>query len=67
MCFSLLGKTQFLYFLVFVTRYMDVFTIFFAWYNSVMKVAFVLASAVTTFLIFAPFRMSWEKDKDTFR
>ena len=49
-------KTQELYLLVFVLRYLDLFTNFFSLYNTVMKVVYITASAGILYLMRYPVR-----------
>jgi hypothetical protein len=37
-------KTQYIFFLVFLLRYLDIFTEFYSWYNTLMKLFFILAT-----------------------
>jgi ER lumen protein retaining receptor len=51
-CIYLIGiskKAQQLYFLVFLTRYLDLFTTFYSLYNCVHKIYYILATAVVVF------------------
>ncbi|KAJ1460002.1 ER lumen protein retaining receptor-domain-containing protein [Pelagophyceae sp. CCMP2097] len=61
-------KTQELFLLVFVTRYLDLFTTYYSIYNSCMKVAYI---ASTTYIIYLirfkePFRSKYDKSQDSF-
>ncbi|CAN0915742.1 ER lumen protein-retaining receptor [Linum grandiflorum] len=61
-------KTQELYFMVFVTRYLDLFTHFISMYNTVMKLIF-LGSAATIIWYMRRHKLvrrSYDKDQDTF-
>ncbi|XP_022548380.1 ER lumen protein-retaining receptor A-like isoform X1 [Brassica napus] len=62
-------KTQELYALVFLTRYLDQFTDYVSLYNSVMKVVFIASSlAIVWCMRRHPLvRKSYDKDLDTFR
>ncbi|CAN1847377.1 ER lumen protein-retaining receptor A, partial [Linum perenne] len=62
-------KTQELYALVFLARYLDLFTTFVSVYNSVMKVVFIASSlAIVWCMRRHPLvRRSYDKDLDTFR
>lgn len=62
-------KTQELYALVFLTRYLDLFTDYVSLYNSVMKVVFIASSlAIVWCMRRHPLvRKSYHKDLDTFR
>jgi len=43
-CAGISLKTQELYVLVFATRYLDIFTTYFSFYNTVMKIVFLVTS-----------------------
>ncbi|XP_072380203.1 ER lumen protein-retaining receptor 3-like [Diabrotica undecimpunctata] len=59
------AKTQFLYTLVFTTRYLDLFVVFLSYYNSVMKVIFALVPTCTFLLVFK-MKSTYEKKYDSF-
>lgn len=59
-------KSQALYLLVFVTRYLDLFTNFHSLYNSVMKVFFIASAAYTCYLMKVKFRPTQDPSLDTF-
>ncbi|KAG8348373.1 putative ER lumen protein retaining receptor [Trypanosoma vivax] len=62
-------KTQFLFALVFTTRYLDLFTSFISLYNSLMKVFFLLTSWHICYLMRSksPWKATYDKENDTFR
>ncbi|KAG5588536.1 hypothetical protein H5410_048970 [Solanum commersonii] len=66
-CVSL--KTQELYALVFVTRYLDIFTDFISLYNTTMKLVFLGSSLSIVWYMrhHKIVRRSYDKDQDTFR
>ncbi|CAN1283501.1 ER lumen protein-retaining receptor A [Linum perenne] len=68
-CSGVSRKTQELYALVFLARYLDLFTTFVSVYNSVMKVVFIASSlAIVWCMRRHPLvRRSYDKDLDTFR
>ncbi|XP_008775887.1 ER lumen protein-retaining receptor A-like isoform X1 [Phoenix dactylifera] len=68
-CSGISLKTQELYALVFLTRYLDLFTDFISVYNSVMKVVFISSSvAIVWCMRYHPLtRRTYDKDLDTFR
>ncbi|XP_010916687.1 ER lumen protein-retaining receptor A [Elaeis guineensis] len=68
-CSGVSLKTQELYALVFLTRYLDLFTDFISVYNSVMKVVFISSSvAIVWCMRYHPLmRRTYDKDLDTFR
>lgn len=61
------GKSQVLFTMVFITRYLDLATNFVSVYNSVMKVIFILAMLATCYLIFFKFRATYDANHDAFR
>lgn len=62
-------KTQELYAIVFLSRYLDLFTDFISVYNAIMKVVFIASSvAIVWYMRFHPaIRRSYDRDLDTFR
>ena len=61
-------KTQELFLLVFVTRYLDLFTTFYSLYNSLMKVAYIAATSYIVFMIkyMEPYRSKYDTTQDSF-
>jgi len=61
-------KTHELYLLVFVTRYLDLFTTFYSAYNSIMKIVYIAATAAIIFTIKfqEPIKSTYEKGQDSF-
>uniref|UniRef100_V9L9T1 KDEL receptor 3 n=1 Tax=Callorhinchus milii TaxID=7868 RepID=V9L9T1_CALMI len=66
-CAGISGKSQFLFALVFTTRYLDLCTVFISVYNTSMKVIFLGCALVTLCLIYIKFKSSYDRDNDTFR
>ncbi|KAA3482065.1 ER lumen protein-retaining receptor A-like [Gossypium australe] len=68
-CSGISLKTQELYALVFLARYLDLFTDFVSVYNTVMKVVFIVSSVAIVWCMRVDrvVRRSYEKDLDTFR
>jgi len=64
---GLSGKSQVLYFVVFMTRYLDLFSNFISIYNTVMKVVYIALSFATCYFIYGKFKSSHNKDDDRFR
>lgn len=56
-----------LYAIVFTTRYLDLFTNFVSYYNTVMKVVFILCTYATLVLILWKFRSTYDSESDSFR
>jgi len=61
-------KTQELYLVVFVCRYLDLFTTFYSLYNSIMKVLYISATAYIIYMVkqTEPFKTNYERSHDTF-
>ncbi|TVU13877.1 hypothetical protein EJB05_37309, partial [Eragrostis curvula] len=68
-CWRVSLKTQELYALVFVTRYLDIFTDFISLYNTIMKLIFLGSSFSIVWYMrrHKMVRRSYDKDHDTFR
>ena len=62
-------KTQELYALVFATRYLDIFTDYISFYNTIMKLIFLGSSFSIVWYMrrHKIVRRSYDKDQDTFR
>lgn len=61
-------KTHELFLLVFVTRYLDLFTTFYSVYNSIMKVLYIFSTALIIFTVRGtqPFKSTYDKGQDAF-
>jgi ER lumen protein retaining receptor len=61
-------KTQELYLVVFVARYLDLFTTFYSPYNSIMKVLYISATAYIIYMVRMnePFKTNYEFSHDSF-
>ena len=61
-------KTQELYLVVFVTRYLDLFTTFYSVYNSVMKILYIASTAYIIYMVrrTEPFKTNFERAHDSF-
>lgn len=55
-CRGISFKTQALYLVVFLTRYIDLFTDYVSLYNTVMKIFFISSTAYTLYLMKVRFR-----------
>jgi len=66
-CAGISGKSQLMFALVFVTRYLDLVTNFVSVYNTVMKVFYLSASIGTCYLIFLKFKATYDGNHDSFR
>jgi len=66
-CAGISGRTQILFVLVFLTRYLDLFTSFISVYNTTMKVFFLGSSIGTVYLMYMKFKATYDHNHDTFR
>ncbi|KAK7506289.1 hypothetical protein BaRGS_00002401 [Batillaria attramentaria] len=66
-CAGISGKSQILFALVFLTRYLDLFTTFISPYNTIMKIFFITASLATVYLMYFKFKATYDSNHDTFR
>ncbi|XP_070803322.1 ER lumen protein-retaining receptor 3 [Pituophis catenifer annectens] len=66
-CSGISGKSQILFALVFTSRYLDLFTTFISFYNTIMKVIFLLCAYATVYLIYGKFRKTFDSEQDSFR
>lgn len=66
-CAGISGKSQCLFALVFVTRYLDLATSFVSLYNTSMKIIFIGSTVTTCYFIFAKFKATYDANHDTFR
>ena len=60
-------KTQLLYTIVFVTRYLDLFSHFVSLYNTIMKIVFIGTSIYILYLMKVSYKTSWDPKIDTLR
>lgn len=60
-------KTQLLYSLVFLTRYLDLFFRFISVYNTCMKIFFIASSLYILYLMKIKFKATYDANLDTFR
>ncbi|KNE59984.1 hypothetical protein AMAG_05427 [Allomyces macrogynus ATCC 38327] len=60
-------KSQLLYLIVFVTRYLDLFTHWVSLYNTAMKVFFIASSGYIVYQMQRRYRATWDPALDTFR
>ncbi|KAJ1674980.1 endoplasmic reticulum retention protein [Spiromyces aspiralis] len=66
-CAGISFKTQCLYLLVFMTRYLDLFIHYISLYNTLMKIFFIASSGYIVYLMRKPFKHTYEASLDTFR
>ena len=62
-------KTQELYLIVFVARYADLFSHFYSYYNTLMKIAFITSTAAIIYTVRfrAPWKHKYDRAHDTFK
>lgn len=66
-CAGISGRSQILFALVFVTRYLDLFTHFISLYNTFMKIFYIASSLGTIYLMYVKFKATYDRTHDTFR
>jgi len=66
-CSGISGKSQILFAIVYITRYLDLFTNFISLYNSFMKIVFIGAALATLYLMYVKFKATYDRNHDTFR
>lgn len=66
-CSGISGRSQILFALVFVTRYLDLFTHFISLYNTLMKIFYIASSFGTIYLMYVKFKATYDRNHDTFR
>ncbi|EDX04543.1 GD23700 [Drosophila simulans] len=66
-CAGISGKSQILFAVVYLTRYLDLFTTYVSLYNSVMKVLFLATSGATVYLMYVKFKATYDHNHDSFR
>lgn len=61
-------KTQEIYLVVFVTRYLDLFTTFYSLYNTIMKILYISLTAYIIYMVLRtePFKTAYDKTQDSF-
>ena len=60
-CAGISGKSQILFLVVFVTRYLDLLTSFISLYNTTMKLFFIASAAGTVYLMYIKFKVQGSK------
>jgi ER lumen protein retaining receptor len=66
-CAGLSGKSQILFALVYLTRYIDLVTTYVSLYNSVMKIVFITSQLATLYLMYVKFKATYDHNHDSFR
>mmetsp|Transcript_3946 Transcript_3946/g.4332 ORF Transcript_3946/g.4332 Transcript_3946/m.4332 type:complete len:221 (+) Transcript_3946:143-805(+) len=62
------AKTQELYLVVFVARYLDLFTTYYSLYNTMMKILYISSTSYIIYMIryMEPFKTTYDKAHDSF-
>ncbi|KII63476.1 ER lumen protein-retaining receptor [Thelohanellus kitauei] len=63
-CYGISGKSQILYMIVFIFRYLDLFFSFISIYNTLMKITYLGATAATIYFIYFKLKATHNKDSD---
>ncbi|PVU92935.1 hypothetical protein BB561_003533 [Smittium simulii] len=66
-CSGISFKTQLLYLIVFIARYIDLFTKYISLYNSSMKLIFIITAVYIVYLMKYPYKDTYDSNLDTFR
>ena len=66
-CKGISGRTQILYLLVFLTRYIDIFFHFISVYNTGIKIFFIASSLTNIYLVLVKYKATISSDLDNFR
>lgn len=61
-------KTQELYLIVFVARYLDLFTTFYSFYNTIMKILYIASTSYIIYMVrnTEPFKTTYDRAQDSF-
>ncbi|XP_037069578.1 ER lumen protein-retaining receptor-like isoform X2 [Pollicipes pollicipes] len=66
-CAGLSGRSQALFLVTYLSRYLDLLSNFVSIYNTTMKIFFIVASAATVYLIFVKFKSTYDRNHDSLR
>ncbi|CAI4223731.1 unnamed protein product [Auanema sp. JU1783] len=66
-CEGISGRSQVLFGLVFIARYLDIFTNFISPYNTLMKLFYLVTSIGTVYLVLHKFKATYDRNNDTLR
>ncbi|PWA01356.1 hypothetical protein BB558_002550 [Smittium angustum] len=66
-CGGISFKTQMLFLIVFLTRYLDLFVKYYSFYNTTMKIFFIGTSVYILYLMKRPYKDTYDASLDTFR
>jgi len=60
------AKSQILYLIVFLSRYLDLFTNFVSLYNTACKISFIVLTFITIYLVCIRYTKTYDRRRDTF-
>lgn len=66
-CAGISGKSQILFAVVYITRYLDLITTYISAYNMLMKIIFIATSFAIVYLMYVKFKATYDHNHDTFR
>jgi len=66
-CKGISGRSQILFLIVFLSRYLDVFTTFISAYNTSVKIFFILSTSTNIYLTFVRYSGTISSELDNFR
>ena len=66
-CAGISGRSQLLFLIVFVCRYLDLFYNFISLYNTLMKIFFIASSIGVVYLMWVKFKATYDRNHDTCR
>merc|ERR1712235_122910 len=66
-CAGISGKTQAMFAVCFITRYLDLFVHFVSLYNTVMKIIYISCACATCYLMFVKFKATYDGNHDSMR
>ncbi|XP_017886996.1 ER lumen protein-retaining receptor [Ceratina calcarata] len=66
-CAGISGKSQILFAIVYITRYLDLITTYISAYNMFMKIIFIATSIAIVYLMYVKFKATYDHNHDTFR
>ncbi|KAJ3427867.1 er lumen protein-retaining receptor [Anaeramoeba flamelloides] len=66
-CYGISLRTQELYAIVFITRYLDLFTTWTGLYNTLFKIFYLASSIYIVYLMRKPYKLTYDHRRDVFR
>ncbi|XP_011304258.1 ER lumen protein-retaining receptor [Fopius arisanus] len=66
-CAGISGKSQILFAIVYIARYLDLLNTYISAYNTIMKFVFISASLATIFFMYVKFKATYDHNHDSFR